>query len=260
MSLRRLAAVATRGAVARCGSRAGPSSLFLGTATAPVPSRAIVPKCFRGFSAASPRNSAKPPRISDKTEKVFAKSRPPVPFSGAPAMPIPISQPERVLPAVTRASAHALHLAVENAYLNWVRNGLTATALGMAFVHFRLAKDSAEFSIGGGMLQSMGAVYVGLGSVSYLTNALFLQKELALTLLGAGWYVFNAAWPPLAYAVGMMCLLGWHPQWLLTALARNVDRLPEHWQSRCVSVIGDTTRREDARKAAANTKKAPDKW
>jgi hypothetical protein len=62
--------------------------------------------------------------------------------------------------------------------LNWVRNGITATALGMAFVHFRVTTDDAAFSIGGAVLQTMGAAYVFIGAASYVSSAFFLRREL----------------------------------------------------------------------------------
>ena len=76
--------------------------------------------------------------------------------------------------------------------MNWVRNGITATALGMAFVHFRVTTDDAEFSLGGAVLQTMGAAYVVIGAASYVSSAFFLRRELALTAFGAAWYAFNA--------------------------------------------------------------------
>ena len=161
--------------------------------------------------------------------------------------------------AVTRASAASLHLAVENAYLNWVRNGITATALGMAFVHFRVTTDDAAFSIGGAVLQTMGAAYVFIGAVSYVSSAFFLRRELLLTAMGVAWYVANAAWPIAMYATGMLCLLDWHPSWLLALLAANAESLPEHWQDRCVRVAGDKARRraENERKKRAARNKTP---
>ena len=74
---------------------------------------------------------------------------------------------------------------MENAYLNWVRNGITATALGMAFVHFRVTTDDAEFSLGGAVLQTMGAAYVVIGAASCVSSAFFLRRELALTAFSA---------------------------------------------------------------------------
>jgi hypothetical protein len=141
--------------------------------------------------------------------------------------------------------------------LNWVRNGITATALGMAFVHFRVTTDDAEFSLGGAVLQTMGAAYVVIGAASYVSSAFFLRRELALTAFGAAWYAANAAWPLAMYATGMACLLDWHPTWLLTLLAANAHRLPEQWQDRYVSVVGEKGRRRDVKDAgrARNGKK-----
>lgn len=287
MSLQKFAAVATR-EVARC-ARAGPSSPFLGTWTAP-PSRFIVQheKNWRGFSAVSPLVgqkralptesnafaragialrtairyvSSKPgkPKLTEKAQKAFAKVPP---GSATPIVTKPIPTTPTILPTttVTRTGSHSLHLAVENAYLNWIRNGITATGLGMAFVHFRLAKDSAEFSIGGAVIHSMGAAYVALGSISYLSNAIYLRKELALTPLGKGWYVLNATWPVMMYTVGMMCILDSHPEWLLTLLAMNVDKLPPHWQARCISILGEKRTRDNEREASAKRKKVLEHW
>ena len=137
---------------------------------------------------------------------------------------------------------------MENACPNWVRNGITATALGMAFVHFHVTTDDAEFSLGA-VLRAMGAAYVVIGAASFVSSAFFLRRELALSSFGAAWYALNAAWPLAMFATGMACLLDWHPAWLLTLLAANAHRLPEQWQDRYVSGAGETGRRRDLKDA-----------
>ena len=79
----------------------------------------------------------------------------------------------------------ALYYTHENTYLNWVRNGLTATAVGMGFVMFRVARDSATFSLGGVCVQAMGVVYITLGVAQYLVSAFRLRRELRITPAGA---------------------------------------------------------------------------
>jgi uncharacterized membrane protein YidH (DUF202 family) len=185
----------------------------------------------------------------------LTSSSPSVPASAMASSPAAASK-------LSRAASQSLHLAVENAYLNWVRNGITATALGMAFIHFRVVKDDAQFSIGGAVLQAMGAAYVALGAVSYLASAFWLRAELALTSFGIAWYGFNAAWPVIVYAIGMLCILDQHPSWFLALLAQNIDRLPEGWQDRCLSVVGAKTRREENRDHQRRRlrKEREDKW
>jgi len=245
MSLRRLAAVATR-EVARI-SRAGPPPRVPRPASAAfVQTGAIArthPHAHSSSAAQSLRASARHGSSKAGRPKLATpprESSTPRPSGAAPAA-------SSALP--TRASAQSLHLAVENAYLNWVRNGITATALGMAFVHFRVTTDDAEFSLGGAVLQTMGAAYVVIGAASYVSSAFFLRRELALTAFGAAWYAANAAWPLAMYATGMACLLDWHPTWLLTLLAANAHRLPEQWQDRYVSVVGEKGRRRDVKDA-----------
>lgn len=287
MSLRRLAAVATR-EVARI-SRAGPPPRVPGPASAAfIQTRAIAQANphTHGLARVSAVAGSRftPPTASlaalRAARALRARARhgsskagkhkldAPPPRGGSSASP-PVSSvvsSASALPksaAVTRASAASLHLAVENAYLNWVRNGITATALGMAFVHFRVTTDDAAFSIGGAVLQTMGAAYVFIGAVSYVSSAFFLRRELALTGLGVAWYVANAAWPIAMYATGMLCLLDWHPSWLLALLAANAESLPEHWQDRCVRVAGDKARRRadaERKKRAARNKTPARSW
>ena len=42
----------------------------------------------------------------------------------------------------------------ENAYLNWVRNGATFTAVGMAFTIFKGQTEHAPVSLGGCIIQA----------------------------------------------------------------------------------------------------------
>ena len=258
MSLRRLAAVATR-EVARI-SRAGPPPRVPRPASAAfVQTGAIArthPHALSSSAAAAPTASLAALRAA---QSLRASARHGSSKAGRPKLATPpressTPRPSGAAPAAssalpTRASAQSLHLAVENAYLNWVRNGITATALGMAFVHFRVTTDDAEFSLGGAVLQTMGAAYVVIGAASYVSSAFFLRRELALTAFGAAWYAANAAWPLAMYATGMACLLDWHPTWLLTLLAANAHRLPEQWQDRYVSVVGEKGRRRDVKDA-----------
>ena len=127
----------------------------------------------------------------------------------------------------------------ENAYLNWVRNGLTATAVGMGFVMFRVTRDSATFSIGGICVQAMGVLYVTIGSLQYLFSAVALRRQLRITPLGYAWYVCNASWPLCLYTLGMRCVHDLHPKWLLELVAANVELLPLHWQERCMEIVAE---------------------
>lgn len=135
----------------------------------------------------------------------------------------------------------------DNAYLNWIRNGLTATAVGMGFVMFRVTRDSATLSLGGICIQAMGVLYFFIGSAQYLVSAFRLQRELRITRFGSVWYVFNAAWPLLLYSTGLRCVHDMHPEWLLEFLAANVESLPENWQGRCMEVVADAQMREHKR-------------
>ena len=138
----------------------------------------------------------------------------------------------------------SLYYTHENAYLNWMRNGATFTAVGMAFASFRLARDQAEFSMGGVLLQGMGSIYVLLGSAQYLGAAIALRRALCVTPLGCAWYVLNAAWPPTLYLIAMACIHEMHPSWFLLLVSANIERLPRHWQARCMDLIRETRLRE----------------
>ena len=276
MSLRKLAAVATCEAVRV--ARVGPPSRVPGSASAAFvqtgafAQTSLHPHGFaRAFavagSRAAPASASFAALRASRALRASARhgsSKAAKHKLASPALPSSTPRPSGAATDVrsalpTRASAQSLHLAVENAYLNWVRNGITATALGMAFVHFRVTTDDAAFSIGGAVLQTMGAAYVFIGAASYVSSAFFLRRELALTGLGVAWYVANAAWPIAMYATGMLCLLDWHPSWLLELLAANAESLPEHWQDRCVRVAGDKARRraENERNARAARNKTP---
>ena len=149
---------------------------------------------------------------------------------------------ERAESASVKA-AWSLHYTHENAYLNWVRNGLTSTAVGMGFVMFRVTRDDATFSLGGICLQLMGMLYVMLGSFQYLGSALALRRQLRVTPLGYAWYAFNAAWPPCLYLLGMRCVHDLHPDWLLEFVTANVDSLPLHLRERCFEIIAEAENR-----------------
>ena len=273
MSLRKLAAVATR-EVVRIAS-VGPPPRVPGPASAAFVQTgafartSLHPHVFARASAAAGSRAA-PATASlaalRASRALRASARHGSSKAGkhklaAPALPSSTPRPSGAATDVrsalpTRASAQSLHLAVENAYLNWVRNGITATALGMAFVHFRVATDDAEFSIGGAVVQTMGALYVALGAASYVSSAFFLRRELALTTAGAAWYAANAVWPLAMYATGVLCLLDWHPTWLLALLAANAQYLPPQWQDRCLRVVGDKARRNASASARPEWRRA----
>lgn len=141
-------------------------------------------------------------------------------------------------------AAWQLYYTHENAYLNWVRNGITATAVGTAFAMFRLGRDQAEFSLGGVVMQTIGLTYVLLGAAQYLGTAFLLRHELCISGLGCLWYVFNAAWPTTLFVVGMRCIHDHHPPLFISALAANVELLPAHLQSRCMEIVSEMRRRE----------------
>ena len=274
MSLRKLAAVATCEAVRV--ARVGPPSRVPGSAspafvqTGAFAQTSLHPHGFaRAFavagSRAAPASASFAALRASRALRASARhgsSKAAKHKLASPALPSSTPRPSGAATDVrsalpTRASAQSLHLAVENAYLNWVRNGITATALGMAFVHFRVATDDAEFSIGGAVVQTMGALYVALGAASYVSSAFFLRRELALTTAGAAWYAANAVWPLAMYATGVLCLLDWHPTWLLALLAANAHVLPTQWQDRCLRVVGDEAARREARSENERRKKTP---
>ena len=188
-----------------------------------------------------------PPRVHGVTTSA-QKSR----SASAPASTFPPSATTATA-ATTSAGANAesarlkaawqLYYTHENAYLNWVRNGITATAVGTAFAMFRLGRDQAEFSLGGVVMQTIGLTYVLLGAAQYLGTAFLLRHELCISGLGCLWYVFNAAWPTTLFVVGMRCIHDHHPPLFISALAANVELLPAHLQSRW-EIVSEMRRRE----------------
>ena len=141
-------------------------------------------------------------------------------------------------------AAWQLYWTHENAYLNWLRNGLTATALGMAFVMFRVTSESADFSLGGTCIQAMGGTYVVVGCAQYLLSAVRLRHQLCITPLGWVWYIANSLWPVTLYSTGMRCLYDMHPRWFLELVAANVDSLPMAWQGRCMEIVAESQMRD----------------
>ena len=56
------------------------------------------------------------------------------------------------------AKAWSMYYTHENAYLNWVRNGATFTAVGMAFTIFKGQTEHAPVSLGGCVVRRWGRV------------------------------------------------------------------------------------------------------
>ena len=166
-----------------------------------------------------------------------------------------------------------LWLSLENTWLNYTRNALSATGVGAAFIEFRRHTDEKP-PIGGALLILMGGMYVTLGSVSTLYSAALLRHELRARrvvaafdddrvlprrLSAGGWVVAGASalWPPLIWGAAVSSLWGAPPgvlhrrrrrrvrvardgtdraQVLVDALKAHKARLPELLKSKIDNV------------------------
>ena len=272
--LRRLAHVAARG-VARSPALGACQSLAPGFVPIPRATSVVDPavrlRAARAFAARelapfrpvpgprAPRGLATKAAAPPAAARKPPQRKPSPSASNAPASAVTRAPPRADASSATRVQgaasssgdaaaeklkAWSLYYTHENAYLNWMRNGATFTAVGMAFASFRLARDQAEFSMGGVLLQGMGSIYVLLGSAQYLGAAIALRRALCVTPLGCAWYVLNAAWPPTLYLIAMACIHEMHPSWFLLLVSANIERLPRHWQARCMDLIRETRLRE----------------
>ncbi|EEH60812.1 uncharacterized protein MICPUCDRAFT_50341 [Micromonas pusilla CCMP1545] len=145
---------------------------------------------------------------------------------------------EGPLPADVERAAWSMYMAHENQYLNWVRNGMTSVAVGFGMCAFRFTHDDAYVSIGGVLVQVMGAAYVTLGAAQYLLTAIAMRGALMLSPLGWAWVAFNATWPPLTFSTALRCVHDSYPDWLLAGLTAFEDQLTPRARDRLMQIMG----------------------
>ncbi len=142
------------------------------------------------------------------------------------------------------AKAWSMYYTHENAYLNWVRNGATFTAVGMAFTIFKGQTEHAPVSLGGCVVQSMGACYMVLGATQYVTSSVALRNLMGISPVGWAWISLNASWPTALYLIGLSCFHGLHPRWLLGLIADNSAVLPARLQERVFQLVAEARHKE----------------
>eukprot|EP00793_Prasinoderma_coloniale_P004801 PRCOL_00000562-RA len=125
-------------------------------------------------------------------------------------------------------------MALENQQLNWVRNGLATSGLGMSFVHFRRASNDADECmendtppLGGFALMALGMGILTTGSAQHVLGAYVMRRALRLTPLGAAAVLGHAAAPLLFWGVGILCVADVHPRWLCELVDVNRRALPD---------------------------------
>lgn len=142
------------------------------------------------------------------------------------------------------AKAWSMYYTHENAYLNWVRNGATFTAVGMAFTIFKGQTEHAPVSLGGCIIQGMGMSYMALGATQYVLSAVALRNLMGISPVGWAWISLNAVWPTGLYVIGLSCFHGLHPRWLLGFVAENSAMLPERLQARVFQLVAEARHKE----------------
>ena len=125
-------------------------------------------------------------------------------------------------------AAWALWHALEASHLNWSRNGISATGVGLALVQWRA--DSDKPPLAGALLIGLGLASFATGGALFATNVVRLRH--ALCPSPAGWLGvgLTAVAPTACAATAASCLCDAHPRWLVDALKRNRGSLPEAWR------------------------------
>ena len=115
--------------------------------------------------------------------------------------------------------------ALEANQLNWMRNGLSLSAVGFALVQFR-EKNSNVPPVGGLLLALGGFATMVTGGVVHVAGA--YQQRAALRLSPLGWthVIAHATLPPMLWAVAMQCLVDKHPKFICQLLHANRHNLP----------------------------------
>ena len=109
--------------------------------------------------------------------------------------------------------------ALENSQLNWTRNGLSASGIGVALVQLRWRREQDDTPpIGGSLLALSGVGATLMGSGLHIYGAIAQRSRLRLT--PGGWLVVfsHAAVPPLVWGSALACVVDNHPKWLCEIL------------------------------------------
>lgn len=134
-----------------------------------------------------------------------------------------LRRPKPVKPEVAIAKQWSKWTSIEAAQLNWMRNALSATGVGLALIHFRREIDDAP-PLGGLVLTTLGLGYSYAGSAVYLTAAWQLRAALGLTAASATSVVTHALVAPAALTTAALCFLDRPPRWLVLAADAAAER------------------------------------
>lgn len=110
---------------------------------------------------------------------------------------------------------------IEAAQLNWMRNALSSTGLGLALIHFRRELDGAP-PLGGLVLVALGLGYSYAGAAVYLTAAWQLRRTLGLSVASGAAVVGHALLAPCALTTAALCFADRTPAWVASVAERAV--------------------------------------
>ena len=105
---------------------------------------------------------------------------------------------------------------IEASQLNWMRNALSSTGLGLALIHFRREIDGAP-PLGGLVLVALGLGYSYAGAAVYLTAAWQLRRTLGLGVVSGAAVAGHALLAPCALSTAALCFADHAPAWVITA-------------------------------------------
>ena len=105
---------------------------------------------------------------------------------------------------------------IEAAQLNWMRNALSSSGLGLALIHFRREIDGAP-PLGGLVLVALGLGYSYSGAAVYLSAAWQLRRTLGLGAASGAALVGHALLAPGALTTAALCFADRTPAWVASA-------------------------------------------
>ena len=105
---------------------------------------------------------------------------------------------------------------IEAAQLNWMRNALSSSGLGLALIHFRREIDGAP-PLGGLVLVALGLGYSYSGAAVYLSAAWQLRRTLGLGAASGAAMVGHAQLAPGALTTAALCFADRSPAWVASA-------------------------------------------
>ena len=120
---------------------------------------------------------------------------------------------------------------LEGNQLNWMRNALNATGLGIALIHFRREIDNRP-PLGGLVLCAMGLTYSYVGSALYLRAAWQMRRTLGLSTAAGATLVCHAFLAPAALTTAAMCFADRTPRWVASVAEQTFPGSSRQMQRR----------------------------